>query len=162
MCTQPPPLAEIRRTQGLKENSQTTLRGHHDTSSKRFNRSGANTSPEHFGQNFDDNSRISAKTDGENQSKIMSNGMNRSANNENKEVRHYAVANPSTGCSDIYARPAELKKSPIPPTPPLRNPGRILAGKERSPDNTSQTDSCDTTSNGYTITSVKMKISKSV
>ena len=147
MCTQPPPLAEIRKTQGLKENSQKTFRGHHDTTSK------SNTSQQNFDQNFDDNSRASGNTDGRNQRKIVSNGMIRNGDkNENKEIRHYAVSNPSTGCSDIYARPAELKKSPIPPTPPLRNPGRILAGKERSPDNTSsQTNSCDT---GYSITLV--------
>ena len=135
----------------MKENSQTTFRGHHDTTStsKSFDWVGVSTSQ----QNFD--SMISAKTDGGNQRKIMSNGMS-GARNENKEIRHYAVSNPSRGCSDIYARPAELlKKSPIPPTPPLRNPGRILAGKERSPDNTSsQTDSCDTNSTGYSITSV--------
>ena len=153
MCTQPPPLAEIRRTQGLKENGQTTFRGHHDTPSKSFNPVAVSTSQQNFDQNFD-NSKISAKTDGGNQRKIMSNGMS-GDKNENKEIRHYAVSNPSTGCSDIYARPAELKKSPIPPTPPLRNPGRILAGKESSPDNTSsQTDSCDTNSTGYSITFV--------
>ena len=156
MRTQPPPLAEIRRTQGLKENSQTTFRGHHDTPSKSFNPVAVSTSQQNFDQNFDDTSRISGKTDEGNQRKIVSNGTNRNGDkNENKEIRHYAVSNPSTGCSDIYARPAELKKSPIPPTPPLRNPGRILAGKERSPDNTSsQTDSCDTNSTGYSITSV--------
>ena len=149
MCTQPPPLAEIRRTQGSKENSQKTFRGHDDTTSKSFNRVGVSTSQQNIDQNFDDNCRT---TDEGNQRKIVSNGL-RGDQNESKEIRHYAVSNPSTGCSDIYARPAELlKKSPIPPTPPLRNPGRILAGKERSPDNTSsQTDSCDT---GYSITSV--------